>query len=417
MDIQEMAKIIKQNGGNLYSVGGQVRDELIGKQIYDQDYCVTGISKDTFISLFPKAKVLGKSFEVFEIEHKQFALARKETKSGTGHKEFEIQTSENITIEEDLARRDITINAMAKDVLTNEIIDPFEGQKDLQRKIIRATTTAFKEDPLRVYRVARIAAQTGFLVEENTRIQMEQLKQELVTLSKERIFVEFRKALESNKPSIFFNVLQKAKVLEVHFKEISDLIGSIQPKQYHPEGDSYNHTMIVVDQSVELTKDIGVRFSCLVHDLGKGITPKEMYPHHYGHDEKGVELVENLGNRIGVPNLWKAYGKVACKEHMKGGIFANMSPSKQVQFIERVAKTKLGLEGLQVVVIADKQSTRDTKTQQISFVHIGQKCLQQINGELVKKQYPNLQGEKFKEKLHHMRVEWMKKQKSSCLVE
>lgn len=412
MEIQEIAKIIKQNGGNLYLVGGAIRDELIGKPIYDKDYCVTGISKETFSKLFPKAKILGKSFEVFEIEHNQFALARRETKNGVGHKEFEIQTNQAITIEEDLARRDITINAMAKDAVTGELIDPFGGQKDIQNKIIRATTRAFKEDPLRVYRVARIAATTGFTVEENTLKEMEQLKQELVTLSKQRVFVEFKKALESDKPSIFFDVLRKANVLEVHFKEIYDLIGSIQPKQYHPEGDSYNHTMIVVDKSVELTKDTGIRFACLVHDLGKGVTPKEMYPHHYGHDEKGVELVGDLGNRIGVPNLWKAYGKVAAREHMKGGIFAKMSEAKQVQFIERVAKTKLGLEGLQIVVIADKQSTRDTKTEEISFASIGKKCLQEVNGQVIKEEYPTLEGEEFKQKLHHKRVEWMKRYSS-----
>lgn len=313
---------------------------------------------------------MGKSFEVFGINGEQFALARKEEKIGVGHKEFKITTGENITIEEDLQRRDITINAIAKDVLTGRIIDPFGGIDDISKKQIRATSNAFCEDPLRVYRVARIAAQTGFAVEENTLKQMNSLKEELKTLSKERVFIELKKALQSNKPSIFFEVLRKAQVLDVHFKEINDLIGSLQPKEYHPEGDSYNHTMIVVDKSVELTNDVAIRFACLVHDLGKGVTPKEMYPHHYGHDEKGVALVGNLGNRIGVPSLWSSYGKVASKEHMKGGIFSKMSQPKQVQFIERVAKTKLGLDGLQIVVIADKCSTRDTNLEKISFTTI-----------------------------------------------
>lgn len=408
MEIEKIAEIIKQNGGTLYLVGGAIRDELIGRPIYDRDYCVTGITKETFMKLFPKAKILGKSFEVFEIEHNQFALARREHKKGTGHKEFEIETGKSITIEEDLARRDITINAIAKNVLTGEIIDSFGGRKDIEHKIIRATTSHFKEDPLRVYRVARIAAQLEFTVEENTINEMESLKQELSTLSKERVFVEFRKALESDKPSIFFEVLKKANVLDIHFKEIADLVGALQPEEYHPEGDAFNHTMAVVDKSVELTNDTAIRFACLVHDLGKGITPKEMYPHHYGHDEKGIELVGNLSNRIGVPNLWKAYGKVAAKEHMKGGIFFKMTPAKQVQFIERVGKTKLGLEGLQIVVIADKCSTRDIKMENILFASIGKQCLQEVNGEVIKKQYAGLEGEKFKEKLHSKRVEWIK---------
>lgn len=413
MDIIKIAETIKQNGGNLYLVGGAIRDEIIGKEVYDKDYCVTGISKEKFLRLFPKAKILGKSFEVFEIGHMQFALARKETKKGKGHKEFKIETGEKITIEEDLARRDITINAIAKDVLTKEIIDPFNGRKDIENKKIRKVSDAFSEDPLRVYRVARIAAQTGFEVEEETLKQMESLKEELLTLSKERIFVELKKALETKKPSIFFNVLKKANVLDVHFKEIYDLIGSEQPKEYHPEGDSYNHTMIVVDKSAELTEDPAIRFACLVHDLGKGVTPKEMYPHHHGHDEKGVKLVENLGNRVNVPNLWKAYGKVAAKEHMKGGIFYKMTPAKRVQFIERVAKTKLGLDGLQIVVIADKCSTRNMKEEDVSFAEIGKKCIQEINGEEIKKQYPDLEGEVFKEKLHERRVNWMKKREEN----
>lgn len=414
MDIKQIAKTIKQNGGTLYLVGGAIRDEIIGKEIYDKDYCITGISKEKFLELFPKAKILGKSFEVFEIAHMQFALARKETKQGKGHKEFKIETGEKITIQEDLERRDITINAIAKDVLTGEIIDPFNGRKDIENKKIRKVSDAFKEDPLRVYRVARIAAQTEFEVEKETLKQMEDLKEELITLSKERIFVEFKKALETKKPSIFFNVLRSANVLDVHFKEIYDLIGSLQPEKYHPEGDSYNHTMIVVDKSTELTNDTAIRFACLVHDLGKGVTPKEMYPHHHGHDEKGIKLVENLGNRINVPNIWKAYGKVASKEHMKGGIFYKMTPAKKVQFIERVAKTKLGLDGLQIVVIADKCSTRDIKEEEISFTEIGKRCIQEINGEVIKSKYPSIEGEQIRERLHAKRVTWMKEEESKC---
>lgn len=408
MDIIQMAKKIEKEGGTLYLVGGAIRDELLKKQIYDKDYCVVGISKETFLKLFPEAKVLGKSFEVFEIDHVQFALARKETKSGIGHKEFEIETGKDITIEEDLARRDITINAIAKNVSTGEIIDPFNGVKDIEEKRIRATTKAFCEDPLRVYRVARIAAQTEFIVEETILKQMEGLKQELKTLSKERIFTELKKALQSDKPSIFFEVLRKANILDVHFKEIYDLIGSLQPEQYHPEGDSYNHTMIVVDKSVELTNDVAIRFACLVHDLGKGVTPKEMYPHHYGHDEKGIYLVEELSKRIGVPTLWISYGKTSSKEHMKGGIFSKMSLPKKVSFIEHVSKTKLGLKGLQIVVIADKCSTRDTEFEKISFEQVGTKLLKEVTGEYVKRRVPELEGIKFKEELHRQRVEWLK---------
>ena len=407
MEIEKIANIIKRNGGNLYLVGGAVRDELIGKPIYDKDYCVTGFSKEKFTMLFPKAKVIGKSFEVFEMEDSQFALARRETKKGLGHKEFEIETGKEITIEEDLERRDITINAIAKDVLTGEIIDPYNGRKDIENKVIRATTDAFLEDPLRVYRVARFVSITGFNVEEDTLKLMGNLKNELTTLSKERVFVEFKKALESNKPSLFFDTLKKADVLDVHFKEIYDLIGALQPIEYHPEGDSYNHTMMVVDKSVELTNEVTIRFACLVHDLGKGITPKESYPHHYNHDVNGVELVKNLGLRIGVPQKWIKCGKVAAREHMKGGIFYKMTPSKKVSFIERVEKSTLGLHGLQVVVIADKCSSRTTEISDISFEKIGQECISKINGKFLKEKGIK-EGKNFKDKLHQERVKWMK---------
>ena len=293
-DIMQIARKIEKQGGRLYLVGGAVRDQLLKLQSKDKDYCVTGLTEKEFLKLFPEAKLQGKSFKVFCLYGKEFALARKERKTGSGHKEFEIITDKKITIEEDLARRDITINAIAQDVLTKEIIDPFLGRKDIEKRVIKATTEQFKEDPLRVYRVARIAAQLEFEVEVATLTLMESLKLELKTLSKERIFTEFQKALSTSKPSIFFEILKKANVLEIHFKEIKDLIGALQPEKYHPEGDAYAHTMLALDKSAELTKDLSLRFSTLVHDLGKGLTPKEEYPHHYDHDKKGVALVRDL---------------------------------------------------------------------------------------------------------------------------
>ena len=413
-DIKLLAKRIKQEGGRLYLVGGAVRDSLLGKTTHDEDYCVTGISFEKFQKMFPEAHVRGKAFAVFDIEGKEFALARTESKKGTGHKEFDIKADPKITIEEDLARRDITINAIAKDVITEEIIDPFNGQEDLKNKIIRATTEHFQEDPLRVYRVARFAALLGFEVEMETIKQMNNLKGELNTLSKERVFVEVSKALETEKPSIFFDVLRKADVLDVHFQEIKALIGVEQPVKYHPEGDAYNHTMLVLDMASKMTKNLElnrkleIRFSALVHDLGKGLTPKEEYPHHYGHENTGVELVEKLGHIINAPNNWIKCGKTACKEHMRGGIFYKMKPSKKVEFIERVDKTLLGLEGLQIVVISDKTSGgREANKEDINFEIIGKRCLSEINGEYIKNKYGLEPGIKFKDKLHEERIKWM----------
>lgn len=407
-DIMKMAKMIKNAGGCLYLVGGAVRNEIMGKTIVDEDYCVVGISQEVFQKLFPKAILRGKDFSVYDIDGKEFALARRERKSGTGHKQFEIETDKNILIEEDLSRRDITINSIAKNVLTGEIIDPYGGQQDIKNKIIRKTTDAFLEDPLRVYRVARFTATLDFEVEEQTIAEMKKLKAELASLSVERVFAELKKALASDKPSAFFNVLRKAELLEVHFKEFFDLIGKNQPEKYHPEGDSYNHTMMVVDNSVKLTNKLEVRYSCLVHDLGKGTTPAKMLPHHYGHEERGEKLVENLGKRLKVPRLWTSCGKIAAKEHMKGGRFHEMTPKKQVEFIEKIAKSQLGLSGMKVVVCCDK--CRDGRfPEDIDFDIIGEKCMKEINGNDIKEKYHIEEGKKVSEKLHEQRILWLKK--------
>ena len=408
-DIKEIANKIKEEGGRLYLVGGAVRDSILGRKVKDRDYCVTGISSDEFKNLFPEAYTRGKKFEVFDINGNEFAIARTEKKHGVGHKEFQIQTGKEITIEQDLSRRDITINSIAQDVLTGELIDPFAGLQDIKNSIIRATTNAFSEDPLRVYRVARFAAELNFKVEEDTIKLMNKLKGELDTLSKERVFVEFSKALSTNKPSIFFEVLRKAEVLEIHFKEIYDLIGSLQPEKYHPEGDSYKHTMLALDKSAELTESKEIRFATLVHDLGKGITPKEEYPHHYNHEVKGIPVVEKFCKRVNVPNSWMKCGKTACREHMRGGIFYKMKPAKKVDFIERVAKSYLGLHGLQIVVISDKSSSRNIDKGSIDFETIGNEVLSKINGEYIKEKYNIKEGLKVKEKLREERIKYITK--------
>lgn len=406
--IIDIAKKINENGGQLYLVGGAVRDELLGIKNTDEDYCVTGLSHSEFVQLFPEAFTRGQAFEVFDMYGKEFALARTERKIGKGHKEFEIDSNKNINIYEDLKRRDLTINSIAKNVLTGEIIDPYNGKQDLQNKIIKATSDSFKEDPLRVYRAARFACKLEFQIEEKTLKMMEELKPELSSLSAERVFDEMRKALNCDKPSIFFEMLKKANVLDVHFTEIYKLIGALQPEKYHPEGDAYNHTMLALDMSATLTKNEKIRFAVLVHDLGKGVTPKEMYPHHYEHDIKGVAEVQKLANRLKIPNEWEAYGKVSAKEHMIGGIFYKMTPAKQVDFIERVYKTKLGLEGLEIVVESDR-NCRGTEKESIKFAAIGKYIMTQINGDIIKKKFNMEDGEAIRNKMHEQRVELLKK--------
>lgn len=202
-------------------------------------------------------------------------------------------------------------------------------------------------------------------------------------------------------------MLRKANVLDVHFKEIYNLIGQTQPEKFHPEGDSYNHTMLAVDKAATLTQRIEVRYSVLVHDLGKSITPKEMLPHHFAHDKNGVELVGNLSNRIGVPTAWTKCGKLAAKLHMQAGIFDKMRPAKQVELIEELDKSLLGLEGMYIVVKCDKCSSGSFK-ELINFVKIGRKMLETVNGNTVEEKYKKLQGKAFGNKLKEERINFLK---------
>lgn len=410
-DIKEIAKKIQSKGGNLYLVGGAVRDELLGIPKHDEDYSVTGISYDEFKELFTNAIIRGKDFPVFEIDNKEFAIARKERKIGLGHTNFDIETDKKITIEEDLKRRDITINAIAKEVMTNKIIDPYNGIEDLKNCIIRAVSSHFVEDPLRVYRVARFSSQFNFKVEENTLKMMSTLKNELSCLSVERVYNEFSKALLTNKPSIFFEVLKKAKVLDIHFKEIYNLINSEQPLKYHPEGDAYNHTMIVLDKvadttiKFENTRKLELRFAALVHDFGKGTTPKEEYPHHINHEQKGAELVRIMGKRLKLPTRLIKCGEISCLEHMRGGIFDKMTIPKKVSFIERINKTILGLDGLQIIVDADNMSEDLNKNK---FDALGCEVINCINGNQVMQKYGITDGIQIANKLHEVRVSYLK---------
>lgn len=413
-NIKDIANRIKSKGGNLYLVGGAVRDEILGISSHDEDYSVTGLSFDEFKSIFPEAIERGKDFPVFSIDNKEFAIARKERKIGLGHKSFDIETDKKITIIDDLERRDITINAIAKDVLTGEIIDPFNGTKDIKNKIIRAVSNHFIEDPLRVYRVARFASQLNFNVEENTIKMMTSLKNELTSLSAERVYNELRKALLTKKPSIFFNVLKEAEILDVHFKEINDLIGALQPEKYHPEGDSYNHTMIVLDSVADKTskleedRKLEIRFSALVHDIGKGVTPKEEYPHHLNHEKNGADLVHVIGKRLKVPSRLIKCGVTSCLEHMRGGVFDKMTDAKKVTFIERVSSTILGLDGLQIIVDADNMSGNIGINQ---FADIGYEVINCIDGNDVIKEYGITEGIKVANKMHEIRVEYLKNHK------
>lgn len=394
LEITEIAEIINKNGGRLYYVGGYVRDKLMGRTPKDIDFCITNLSPDKFADLFPKAFSKGAFFPVFQFQGYEFAFARKETKLSSGHTGFSYDIN-NVTIEDDLFRRDVTINSMAIDVISNELIDPFDGKNDLDKRILRATSTHFSEDPLRVYRVAQFSSRFNFSISYDTKLLMKSMKEELHTLSSERVFEELRKALRSDTPSKFFEVLCELDLLDIHFPEIANLIGVIQPEIYHPEGDAYIHSLMVLDEVAKKTSDEKTRFSALLHDLGKARTPKDILPHHYGHDKIGEQPVRDLCNRLKTPTAWKKLAVVVATEHMKAGIFDKMSYAKKVSFIERNIKYIDELETIAKV---------DSKNSSLNFAEIGKKMVSEINGNTIA--LPN--NFKAKELLHSARVSWLK---------
>lgn len=402
MNTYEIAMKINNCGGRLFLVGGAVRDKLLGKVPKDYDFCVVGLDANTFSKLFPEATLRGKEFPVFEIDDCEYALARCEKKIKEGHNGFEITSNKDVTLEQDLKRRDITINSIAIDVITGEVIDYFNGRNDLKNGIIRAISPAFLEDPLRIYRAARFAACFKYSVHKETIALMKQGKFELASLSVERVFSEFSYALGSDKPSIFFNILREASCLDVHFKEIADLINVPQPIKYHPEGDAYVHTMEVLDKASMMTSDLKVRFGALVHDFGKANTQKEMLPRHIGHEERGVPNVENFCKRLKMPTAFLYAGKTACIEHMRAGIFNEMRISTKVDFLTRLAKTRLGLKGIEIIANADRGKKHD----KVFFADVGNKMIKEVNA----KNYPkDLDYKIINERLRQERIKWLER--------
>ena len=408
-EIEEVKRRVIQNGGNIYLVGGSIRDIIIGakgilpseSKPKDYDFCITGLYQDVFERIFSDSRIQGKDFPVFvlkELPNCEFSLARKERKIGEGYRGFEIMASPEVDIEDDLIRRDFTINSIAYNFSTQEVIDPFGGTKDIERKVLRATSPAFREDPLRVYRGAQFSAKYGFQVESNTIQMMKELKGELSTISPERVFVEMRKALRINQPARFFEVLNQAEVLDVHFPEIARLIGVLQPIQYHPEGDAFKHAMEVLDEVADETDREEVRFGALVHDVGKGVTEQSLWPRHIGHDKAGVALVLEMAGRLKLPKSWENAGKVSASEHMRAGRFDEMNPGKKVAFLEKIARTKLGLKGLEVITRADGNN--------VSFAKLGEKMLEEVNGDTLGVE----EGKEAAQKIHEARVKWMRKQ-------
>lgn len=302
-----------------YLVGGAVRDKLLGRQVTEQDWMVVGASPAQMEAMGYTA--VGKDFPVFlhPVTKEEYALARTERKTGHGYGGFSFYCGEEVSLEEDLIRRDLTINAMAEDE-TGQIIDPYGGQSDLANRILRHVSPAFAEDPVRILRIARFAARyygLGFRVADETIALMTGMVQsgEVDHLVAERVWKETQRALGEPNPEIFIEVLRQCGALARLFPEIEALFGVPQTAAYHPEIDTGVHCLMSLQQAVKLSPDPLVRFATLVHDLGKGTTPKEEWPRHIAHEERSLPLVSTLCDRIAAPKEYKELALIVAEYH------------------------------------------------------------------------------------------------------
>ncbi len=305
----------------IYQVGGAVRDRLLGLPVKDTDWVVVGATPAELVQ--QGYMQIGRDFPVFlhPKSKQEYALARTERKSGSGYTGFTVYAAPDVTLEQDLLRRDLTINAIAQ-ADNGELIDPYGGQRDLQDRVLRHVSPAFAEDPLRVLRVARFAARfspLGFTVAPETLVLMRTLVDagELQHLTAERVWQEFERALCSAAPQVFLQVLRDCGALAVLLPEIENLFGVPQPEFFHPEIDTGVHTLMVAEQSVKLSTELAVRFAALVHDLGKAVTPKELWPAHTGHEELGVALIEQVCDRLRVPNDCRELAVIVSRQHTR----------------------------------------------------------------------------------------------------
>jgi tRNA nucleotidyltransferase (CCA-adding enzyme) len=323
---------------DIYLVGGAVRDRLLGRTPQERDFVVVGATPDDLLAL--GYRPVGKDFPVFlhPGTGEQYALARTERKTGPGYHGFATHFAPDVTLEQDLARRDLTINAMAQ-AATGEIIDPYGGQRDLAARLLRHVSPAFVEDPLRVLRVARFAARfapLGFQVAPDTLELMRAIAAsgELAALVPERAWVETERALGEARPVVYLEVLRDCGALGAVFPEVAALFGVPQPAQWHPEVDAGEHTLQVLAVAAELSPDTTVRFAALVHDVGKGLTPRDQWPRHIGHEEAGARLIEQMAARLRAPNEHRELAVLVARHHARVHRVAEQRPATVLELLE-----------------------------------------------------------------------------------
>ena len=323
-----------------YLVGGAVRDALLKLPVKDRDWLVVGATPEAMLA--QGFQQVGRDFPVFLHPHsrEEYALARTERKSGNGYTGFVTWSAPDVTLEQDLQRRDLTINAIAQRE-NGELIDPFHGERDLQARLLRHVSDAFNEDPLRVLRVARFAARfahLNFRIADETQALMRQMAAsgELSHLTAERVWKETEKALTSRNPQVYFQTLRDCGALEVLFPELDRLFGIPAPAKWHPEIDTGVHTLMTLTMAASLSNEIDVRFATLFHDVGKALTPPEKWPSHHGHGAAGVPLVEALCQRLRVPNAIRDLALIVTEFHDVVHTIERQSADALVALFDRI---------------------------------------------------------------------------------
>ena len=396
-----------------YLVGGAVRDMLMGVDPKDRDYVVVGSTPDDMISAgFSK---VGADFPVFlHLETgEEYALARREKKTGVGYLGFESEFGTDVTLEDDLGRRDLSINSIAYDVSEyGGYIDPFGGQQDIKDKILRHTSEAFQEDPVRVLRVARFRARFGpeWKVAQETKDLIHNMAKKgvLDELQPDRIWKEMSRALMEKYPRLFFDTLLECDALHAIFPEIYRLKTALESRRWHPEGDAMEHSLLVLTQAAELRFDLETRYACLVHDFGKGITPRDQLPKHYGHDVKGVKVVEQFSNRLRVPAKIRDRAMKATRYHMYCHKLDQLNAKTFVKMFDDMGALNdpRSVEVLYCVGICDERGRLGSENN--SWDHLSQliESFEAYKSVKFADVFPNgeINGEKIKQQMFRARV-------------
>ena len=396
----------------VYLVGGAVRDQLLGLPISDRDYVVVGTTPEAMLA--QGFQQVGKDFPVFlhPKTHEEYALARTERKIGTGYTGFSCYSAPDVTIEDDLLRRDLTINAIAQDD-SGELVDPYHGVDDLNNRLLRHVSAAFAEDPLRVLRVARFAAryqEQGFSIAPETMALMQSItiSGELSYLTAERVWTETQKALMSNSPQVYFDVLRQCGALAVLFPEIDNLFGVPAPEKWHPEIDTGIHTLMVMKIVASLSQDIDVRFAALCHDVGKALTPKNIWPSHPNHGEAGIPLIEQLCERLKVPTNARDLARLSARYHDKVHVIDKLSAVNLIQLFDGLDSWRKPERVLQLSIIseADARGRKGLEQQaypQAEFLRQAFNVAQSVNVKPIVEQ--GFQGPQIRDELTRQRIE------------